>query len=308
MVLNNIKISWVIATRNRLPFVKILLDRLIPNLQADEEIVIADGNSTDGTVAYLEGLLAEGKIHGFISEKDRNQSHAWNKVFLMAKGQFIKKLIDDDVVDFDTVRNCVKEMEKLSDADICISNDMSMRLDNSQWIEKHSRLEAFLTWKSGKVPSFTFGDVHLILRRSALPLIGLYNPTYHMMDYEYSLRISYLQVGILYYTGYNALSISSDLTVSSKVTQDILTQEGIRANTMWYYAGDGSEISLWSKIKIRIGKWRDRITGRKKQMNYSKASNLSAMEIQLQYQKAYEILKSENLKHPGQFIFSKDKA
>jgi glycosyltransferase involved in cell wall biosynthesis len=301
----NIKISWVIATRNRLPFLKIILDRLIPDLQQDEEILIADGNSTDGTVSFLQNLLLDGKITNFISEKDINQSHAWNKVFLMANGRYIKKLIDDDVVDFKTIRMCVNEMDKFPEADVCISNDMSMRLDSVESIYKHSRFDEFLVWKSGKVPSFTFGDVHMIIRRSSLPFIGLYNPTFHMMDYEYSLRISYLQAGILYYTGYNALSISSDLTVSSKVTQDILKQEGIRANTMWFYAGDGTEISNWSKIKIRLGKLRDKITGRKKRMNFSNAATFSELEIKIQYDTAYEYLRNENLKNLGTFVFSK---
>jgi glycosyltransferase involved in cell wall biosynthesis len=84
-------LSYVIATRNRLPFLKITLGRLISNLQPSEEIVVVDGNSTDGAKEYLQQLFADGRIHQFISEPDHNQAHGWNKAMLMARGTIIKK-------------------------------------------------------------------------------------------------------------------------------------------------------------------------------------------------------------------------
>lgn len=304
---DKIKISWVIASRNRLTLLRLCIERLLANLKPDEEILVADGNSTDGSVEYLQELKQAGKIHGFISDRDRNQAHAWNKIFLLAKGTYIKKLIDDDLVDLDAVRICVQEMDKFPEADICISNDMSMRIDRLESIQKHSRLEAFQQWAKGLIPSFTFGDVHLIIRTRSLPLIGLYDPSFTMMDYEYSLRISYLKAGILYYTGHNALSVSSNVTVSSQVTRELLDKEGLRANTMYEYAGDGSEISTWSRIKITVGKLRDKLIGKSGIHNPEAEKTLSPDEMIIQYQKAYQLLLEENRKNPGQFYFSNGK-
>ncbi|WP_295676193.1 glycosyltransferase, partial [uncultured Mucilaginibacter sp.] len=90
-------ISYIIATRNRLPLLKITLQKLIGELQPNEEIVVVDANSNDGAKEYLQKLFDEGKIHQFVSEPDRNQAHGWNKAILMAKGTLIKKIIDDDV-------------------------------------------------------------------------------------------------------------------------------------------------------------------------------------------------------------------
>ena len=86
-------LSFIIATCNRLSFLKITLQKLIDELQPDEEIVVVDGNSTDGSKEYLQQLFNEGKIHQFISEPDKNQAHAWNKAMLMAQGIVIKKII-----------------------------------------------------------------------------------------------------------------------------------------------------------------------------------------------------------------------
>lgn len=301
-----VKISWIIATRNRLPLLQINLERLIRERKPNEEILVADGNSQDGTPAYLEKLYQENKIQGYISGKDRNQSHAWNKLLMMAGGEYIKKMIDDDILDLEAVRQCVREMDTRPEADICISDDMGMGLEVGK-AERYSRLPAFREWAAGRVPSFTFGDVHLIIRRSALPLIGLYNPSFIMMDYEYSLRVSYLKAGILYFTGCNALSVSSNQTISSQVSRSQLDLEGIRANTMYEYAGDGADISTWSRIKIRVGKFRDQITGRKKNLIQAPSREWTQEEVRAFYEKATLRLEEENQQHPGTFYFSNGK-
>jgi|GEM_PF-5677686 len=72
--MEDFSISYIIATRNRLPFLKITLEKLIGELLQDEEIVVVDGNSNDGSKEYLQTLFGEGKIHQFITEPDKNQS------------------------------------------------------------------------------------------------------------------------------------------------------------------------------------------------------------------------------------------
>jgi glycosyltransferase involved in cell wall biosynthesis len=249
-----IDLSYIIATRNRLPFLKITIEKLINELHPDEEIVVVDGNSNDGTTEYLKQLFEKGKIHQFISEPDKNQAHAWNKAMLMAKGTIIKKIIDDDVFCYQAIRECKNYMLQNPDVDVMISNDLSTSLGNYNNINKHSRLQQFEKWKKGLKPSFTFGDVHMLIRKSSLAYIGLYNTGFVMMDWEYSLRISHLKANIAYYTGYNALSVGHPQTVSSLKNNKLIDEQGKRACIFYEYAGDRAEISLWSKIKIFIGK------------------------------------------------------
>jgi glycosyltransferase involved in cell wall biosynthesis len=249
-----INLSYIISTRNRLPFLKITLGKLIGELQPNEEIVVVDGNSTDGAKEYLQTLFNEEKIQQFISEQDINQGHGWNKAMLMARGVIIKKIIDDDVFCYPAIRECKNHMLLHPNIDVVISNDLSSSLLDYKNIYKHSRLPQFENWSNGMAQSFTFGDVHMLIRKSALAYIGLYNTGYVMMDWEYALRISYLKANIAYYTGYNALSVSHQQTVSALKNNTLVTDQGNRANTFYEYAGDHSEISLWSKFKISIGK------------------------------------------------------
>lgn len=247
-------LSYIITTRNRLPFLKITLDKLIENIQPDEEILVIDSDSTDGTFDYLKTLYEKGKIHQFISEPDKNQAHGWNKAMLLARGILIKKIIDDDIFCYSAIRKCKDYMLANQKVDVIISNDLSSSLTKKELIEKHSRLDEFKDWKSAKTKSFTFGDIHMIIRKSALTYIGLYNTGFTMMDWEYALRISYLRANIAYYTGYNALSVSHDNTVSALKNLEQIKEQGKKAQFFYEYAGDSAKISTWSKIKIVLGK------------------------------------------------------
>ena len=250
----NLTLSYIIATHNRLPLLRITLEKLIRELQPDEEIVVVDGNSSDGSKEYLQHLFEKGKVHQFKSEPDRNQAHAWNKAMLMARGTLIKKVIDDDVFCYRAIRKCKEYMLQNPQVDVVISNDLSSLINDYKKMSKATRLPQFEKWRQGLVPSFTFSDVHMLIRRSALALIGLYNTSYVMMDWEYSLRISYLKANIAYYTGYNALSVWHPQTVSATRDMALIEKQGKRAHIFYEYAGDSAEITTWSKLKIFVGK------------------------------------------------------
>jgi len=249
-----IELSYIIATYNRLPFLKITLEKLLAELQPGEEIVIVDGNSTDGTKEYLQQLFEQGKIHQYISEPDKNQAHAWNKAMLMAKGTVIKKIIDDDVFDYPSIRKCKDYMLQNPSVDVILSNDLSSLFNNHKTIHPDTRIPEFEKWSKGLLPSFSFGDVHMLIRRSSLSYIGLYNTAYVMMDWEYSLRISYLKANIVYYTGYNALSVAHPQTVTSSANKELIDLQGKRSAVFYEYDGDNSDMSYWSRLKIFIGK------------------------------------------------------
>ncbi|QIL40668.1 glycosyltransferase [Pedobacter sp. HDW13] len=248
------QISYIISTRNRLPFLQITLKTLLSKVTDADEIVVVDGNSNDGTKEYLQELLDNGKIHQLVSEPDKGQAHGWNKAMLLARGTIIKKIIDDDVFDYNAIKKCAIYMLSHPEIDVLISNDLFGSLQNHTKVHKASRISQYQKWLKGAVASFTFGDVHMLVRKSSLAYIGLYNTSYVMMDWEYSLRISYLQANITYYTGYNALSVAHNESISALKNRKEIERQGKKAHSFYEYAGDNAEISLWSKIKIAFGK------------------------------------------------------
>lgn len=291
----NYSISYIVATRDRLTFLTIVLETLIKEVQPGEEIVVVDGDSSDGSKEYLQQLFEQRKIHQFVSEPDRNQAHAWNKATLMAKGIVIKKIIDDDVFCYDAIRKCKQFMLQNPRVDLIISNDLSSTLNNYKEIQKQSRLPQFQNWINGEAPSFTFGDVHMLIRKSSLAFIGLYNTDFVMMDWEYSLRISYLKANIAYYTGYNALSVAHPGTTTSKKNERLIRSQGQRTGVLYEYKGDDAAVSLWSKIKIKGG----RLLHRAKKTSHFQTTPPPIGEV---YQFYYNYLQRINDDNEFQFI------
>ena len=240
------------------------------------------------------------KIHQYKSEPDRNQAEAWNKGLLMARGTIIKKIIDDDVHDFKAIRICCDFMLLHPEIDVCISDTLECALQSPEQITQASRLPWFLNWKAGKVPSFTFGDVYLLVRRSSLGFIGLYDTQFKMIDWEYSLRISFLCAKIAYYTGFNSLSVATPGNVTSTATKKQLQYEEAIGKLKYNYAGDGSDISFYSRIKIAVGT----LLAKSKSYKKSPAPNSAIYPAGLEktYATFYKKLSDYNADYKGSFI------
>ncbi len=297
--MNRIGLSYLICTYNRVSFLKILLPNVIDNLLPDEEIIVVDGNSTDGAKEYLQQLYAEGKIHQFVSEPDRNQAHGWNKALLMARGTVIKKLIDDDVHNFKAIRKCCDLMLANKVIDICISNHLESDLTNPDKIDITGRLPEYTQWKKGLIKSFTFSDVSMLVRRSSLSFLGLYDTQFKMMDWEYSLRLSYLQAKIAYYTGYNSLAVNTPGNVTSTATGALRALEGNIGKLKYNYAGDNADITPYSNIKIWVGTLWQRLTSPKK----STGLNIMPTDTDLKNNYSFFYQKIDEYNNAGSFEF-----
>lgn len=252
--MSSFNLTYIVATRNRLEYLKILFDKFLCHSQPDEEIIVIDAGSTDGSREFLQEYFDKGKIHQFVSEPDKNQAHGWNKGLLLAQGKIIKKLIDDDVHSLAAIRACKNFMLDNPAVDICISDCLQTDLAQPGNISKATRLKHFEAWKNGETNCFSFSDVYMLIRRTSLSYLGLYDTQFRMMDWEYSLRCSFLQANIAYYTGCNALSVNTPGNITSQTNGETLKREAKIGEIKYNYQGDRHEISMYSEIKIAIGK------------------------------------------------------
>ena len=190
--MNQINLSYVITTRNKLLYLKEVMKRLIDNLQDDEEIVVIDGASTDGTVEYLTDLHKEGKIQQFISEPDRGEAHGYNKGFLMARGKLIKDITDDDAFYYPGIQECKKFMLEHEEIDVISGNSANLILEqievNSDDIENHFKIlddseYNYRQWLANGGTTWFIG-LPLMIRKKSLALTGLYNTGAIQVDLE----------------------------------------------------------------------------------------------------------------------------
>lgn len=186
-----ISLSYVLTTFNKLPYLQEVMIQLIQNCKADEEIIVTDGGSTDGTVYYLDKLYKEGLIHQFVSEKDFGEAHGFNKGILLAKGSLIKLLSDDDIFDYAVINSCKDYMLANPRIDIMIANICSFNSMKkpSQLVFVKSYEIWFKEWVNKRVTN-CFCCLPIIIRNSSLSYIGLLDPSFKHVDFEYAVRIT----------------------------------------------------------------------------------------------------------------------
>lgn len=223
------------ATRNKLPFLTETLARLVGQVQSDEEIVIVDGASTDGTAEYLRNMHEAGRIHCFLSEPDRGEAHALNKGLLMAGGDLIKLVSDDDAFYWPGIQTCKAFMLSHPDVDLLGTEGVGAWWADSRSLSPSHYYHDYERWRSGSTP-FNFCGLGLMIRSSSLPLVGLFHTSFVRVDCEFSLRVTSGPANLAWYTGYTWVRIANPQ--SNSVTQGLRVRTELEALER-LYAGRG---------------------------------------------------------------------
>lgn len=182
-------ISYILTTYNKCAYLKISLPYILKNIQADEELIIFDGNSKDESRDFIESQIKDLPNVIFISEADKGESHALNKALLLCKGDVIKNLTDDDAFSFYAIRKAAQHL-KNSDLDIIGFDGYGMSLHDEDYnFSKTDFYAGYRAYSLNHQPFFFCGLSYLI-KKSSLPVLGLFSISYKMVDLEYSFRIS----------------------------------------------------------------------------------------------------------------------
>ncbi|MBA3679825.1 MAG: glycosyltransferase [Bacteroidetes bacterium] len=214
--MEKILLSYVMTTYNKLSYLKVTLPFLIKNKKKDEEIVITDGGSTDGTAEYLSELYKEGHIDQFISEKDFGEAHGTNKAILMAKGEIVKVITDDDIFHYPTITTCKQFMLDNTHIDILGFDGFGFNINHSTYSYlKIEYVKGFKKWLIDKTP-FLFCGLGFMLRKTSLEHLGLFNTNFKIVDFEYSIRVSSMNAKIAFYTGMGFINIVNPQSNSHK--------------------------------------------------------------------------------------------
>ena len=262
--MNEPNLSYVLTTRNRLGFLRVVLSRLVERRLDDEEIVVIDGASTDGTVQFLEDLLQAGQIQQLWSESDRGEAHGLNRGCLVARGRLLKPLSDDDAHYWQGIQACKQFMLSHAEIDVLGSNGGGNDWQRPERFEPFEYQDKFLRWRESRA-CFEFCGLGLMIRRGSLPLVGLFNPAFVRVDMEYSLRITQGPCRLAWHLGSDYLRLahseSGGILQTPRLADEAIYlavhegSRGVRPNLASY----PPPVPFARQLRCRVGHLRRRI-------------------------------------------------
>ena len=206
------RLSYLLATRNRAAYLGPVLDNVAQLLGPDDEFLVIDGASTDGTRELLE--RRRDVVTDWISEPDHGEAHALNKGILRARGRWIKLLTDDDHTFPDGARAAARVLEEQPEID-------ALQCGGEHWVRDEHGGErlAYHAWHPpGRPWNGDLANIYaaraacglgLIFATRLVPRVGLLDTSFRATDTEYIMRIMaarvdyrFLAIKLYRHTGY----------------------------------------------------------------------------------------------------------
>ncbi len=189
--MNQPLLSIVIANYNYGRFLGEAIESVVSQMNdAGEgmvELIICDGGSTDNSVEVIKKY--EKYLTWWCSEKDRGQSHAFNKGFSHAKGQFLTWLNADDVMFPGVVKALKKAVEKHPSQEWFVGGSFWMDPEMRVWKCYRARPFSKIRAKCGNVS--VWGPSSFFTKRLLDEVGGVDERFHYMMDSELWCRFYY---------------------------------------------------------------------------------------------------------------------
>ncbi len=184
------KISIITPSYNQGQFIEETIESVLNQKDADVEMIVMDGGSTDGTLDILKRYSERVK---WFSGKDKGQTDAINKGMKIASGDILAYLNSDDCYTEGALSKVSRYFKNHPDCsiltgDYIIVNEKGERIQDAiarykRMLRKHHSF-SLLSITNYIIQPSTFW------RRELLDEIGFFNEDLdYVMDYEYWLRI-----------------------------------------------------------------------------------------------------------------------
>jgi|GEM_PF-600025 len=320
-------LSYVLTTYNKLPYLKQVVARLIAARQPDEEIVVCDGGSKDGTPEYLRELYEAGHIQQFVSERDKGEAHGFNKAILRATGELIKVITDDDAFCYPAIREAKAFMQANPAVDVLSGNTGLIHLENLGVASLYDDVaDNFRRWLNHQEVVWMIG-LPLLIRRSSLAITGLFHTGVVQVDTEFTYRITSLKgISIAWSTAMLSVRLENPQSNFRVMNQGKAARASTEeADRMRYYYDKryGNDLGSLLRQRVPYAEWLKKplrplkrllFNGLKMEQyrgnasmptTYSAPTNgaTPADVLQTAFDVADKFMEAYNAAHPTQFLF-----
>lgn len=95
--LEGLRISVTIPVYNGMPFIKSAVDSVMIQLGGNDELVVIDNASTDGTAQFLQSL-SDPRVRLITRDETQDVAANWTQAVLETRGEFVKLMCADDLL------------------------------------------------------------------------------------------------------------------------------------------------------------------------------------------------------------------
>lgn len=176
--MKNPKVSIIIVTYNAKSVIKNAIESVSKQTYANTELIIIDGNSSDGTIEVLKN---SNEIAFWISESDAGIYDAMNKGVKYATGEWIVFLGADDIF-YDS-----KSISSIFDDEVNYDNfDF---IYGNVWLKKSKRIMGGNRDLCSLIES-NIPHQSIFFNRRIFNIVGEFNQRYSILgDYDFNIRI-----------------------------------------------------------------------------------------------------------------------
>jgi glycosyltransferase involved in cell wall biosynthesis len=193
-------VSYIISTKNRSQFLAKTLDNVREFITQEDELIIVDGGSTDGTIQLIEEN--QDIVTVFKSESDLGEAHGFNKAILFSRGRIIKPIADDDYFYPEAMRYAINVLKTNPDLDAIQCGGESYIFDqytNKLTLALYRYLPEDKQLANIKnIYNFVPCGLGLFLTRDGIAKAGLFDVTFRMVDVEYLSKLLLTKANIRY--------------------------------------------------------------------------------------------------------------
>jgi len=236
-----VRVSVIVLTWNHLDYTKKAMESLKPLLTCDDEVIVVDNNSIDGTQAYLESLSS---LNGFLSPvylhlSDRHLSitQAYNIGIKKSKGLFVFIYDNDlEIVEPGTLDHMISVFHDRPDAGIVCphTDNLIGRLRNIPGPEKKfNRIEQFHMKHNRPYP--VCPSAAWLIRREVIEKVGGFDERYEgygMLDFDYARCVMLAGYTILL-DGFVFVKHYGSITAKDYDIQPMLRKQARQFNEKW---------------------------------------------------------------------------
>ncbi len=178
---SSLLITIIVAVLNGAKTLQHCIDSVANQTYANKELIIMDGESTDGTIEILKAN--KNKITYWESKSDKGIYHAWNKALKKATGEWVCFLGADDYwineLSLEKLIRCGRDFDLISGKVALIdSNEKFLRVVGKPWNWNHMK-----KWQC-------IAHSGMLHRQELFLQFGSFNEKYRIAgDYDFLLRL-----------------------------------------------------------------------------------------------------------------------